>query len=298
MNLLQLKYFNTVATLENMSKASEYLHVSQSALSKNISKLETEIGYPLFDRNGKTIILNESGVRFLSASEQFTEALEEAVKDIQLMNSGRRDVVRIGIVDFCADLSGVLTSFLSLHPDTRYDISSIKYGRALPNMNEYDVILCPDEPRYSVIRGTKIYEEKYYLAVNTLHPLAGKAVITGRNLPGLDLVFQKEDVPEQSYTVLQALSIKPEKVFFVNSPELHLQMVEAGLACGFVPESAASLYRGAEHICLIPITDQRFSRSVKIAFRRKKHLEPQAEELKRYLIRHYRIENVIENTEQ
>ena len=50
MELSQLRYFITVAELGNMSKAAEALFVSQPNLSTSISRLEEEVGVPLFDR--------------------------------------------------------------------------------------------------------------------------------------------------------------------------------------------------------------------------------------------------------
>ena len=58
MDLLQLKYFQVVARLEHMTRASEELHISQPSLSKMISRLEKHLGVPLFDRHGKQIRLN------------------------------------------------------------------------------------------------------------------------------------------------------------------------------------------------------------------------------------------------
>ena len=49
MELLQLKYFQTVARLEHMTKAAEELHIAQPSLSKTIARLEKDLGVPLFD---------------------------------------------------------------------------------------------------------------------------------------------------------------------------------------------------------------------------------------------------------
>ena len=62
MNISQLRYFTTVAQLENVSKAADLLYLSQSSLSKNIAKLEEELGMPLFDRNGKKITLQNGEI--------------------------------------------------------------------------------------------------------------------------------------------------------------------------------------------------------------------------------------------
>lgn len=58
MDLQQLKYFQTVARLEHMTRAADVLNISQPALSKAISQLEHEVGAPLFERVGRAIRLN------------------------------------------------------------------------------------------------------------------------------------------------------------------------------------------------------------------------------------------------
>ena len=65
MNLLQLKYFQEVAKYQNITRTAEILHVSQPSLSTAIRHLEEELGIELFDRKGKSIVLNENGQNFL-----------------------------------------------------------------------------------------------------------------------------------------------------------------------------------------------------------------------------------------
>lgn len=61
MDLLQLKYFQTVAMHEHMTHAADELHVAQPSLSKAIGRLEEDLGIPLFDRIGRQIKLNQFG---------------------------------------------------------------------------------------------------------------------------------------------------------------------------------------------------------------------------------------------
>jgi len=61
MELLQLKYFRTIARFEHMTRAAEELHIAQPALSKTVSLLEKELGVLLFDRRGRNIFLNQYG---------------------------------------------------------------------------------------------------------------------------------------------------------------------------------------------------------------------------------------------
>ena len=95
MNILQLRYFTTVAQLENISKAAALLHLSQSSLSKNIARLEEELGLHLFDRNGKKIALNAPGRRVLDCSEKLLRELDLTLKDMQQI-SGADKLIRVG----------------------------------------------------------------------------------------------------------------------------------------------------------------------------------------------------------
>ena len=55
MNLQQLTYFHKIAERKNYTKASQELSVSQSNLSHSMSKLEEELGVPLFVKMGETL---------------------------------------------------------------------------------------------------------------------------------------------------------------------------------------------------------------------------------------------------
>lgn len=79
MDFSQLRYFQTVARCESMTKAAEELHITQSALSKVIARLESELGVQLFTREHKRLILNQNGVRLLQFSISSFEALDRCL---------------------------------------------------------------------------------------------------------------------------------------------------------------------------------------------------------------------------
>jgi len=104
MNIIQLKYFNTVAATENMSKAAELLHVSQPALSKNISRLEEEIGYSLFTRNGKNLTLNTAGQVFLESTSAAVDLIESGIEELNLLENENEARIKIGIAGSCSQI--------------------------------------------------------------------------------------------------------------------------------------------------------------------------------------------------
>src|SRR5688572_20754944 len=93
MELLQLKYFLTVAKLEHVTKAAQELHIAQPALSRTIQRLEEEdLGVPLFDRKARQIRLNPFGKAFEAKAKAAIHLLEEGrreVEDLAGLKQGR-----------------------------------------------------------------------------------------------------------------------------------------------------------------------------------------------------------------
>ncbi len=82
MELQQLKYFKTVANTGKISEAAESLFVSAPALSTSISRLEKELGMPLFDRTSNRITLNAQGQIFLKHVNEIFYNLENAKQEL------------------------------------------------------------------------------------------------------------------------------------------------------------------------------------------------------------------------
>ena len=80
MELRHLRYFVAVAEEENVSRAALKLHVSQPGISKQIHDLEDEIGFPLFERTGKSVQLSEAGKIFLVEARDVLQRAADAVK--------------------------------------------------------------------------------------------------------------------------------------------------------------------------------------------------------------------------
>ena len=94
-NFHHLHYFWAVAHEENLTRAAERLHVSQSAISMQIQKLEAELGHPLFERRGKRLLLTEAGRIALDHADAIFARGQEL--ESALGERGReRHVLRVG----------------------------------------------------------------------------------------------------------------------------------------------------------------------------------------------------------
>lgn len=78
--LQTLPTFRAVARLSNLRAAADQLHLTHSAISQQIRLLEQQLGFDLFDRRGRRVVLNAAGTVFLGAVESALAQLDEGVR--------------------------------------------------------------------------------------------------------------------------------------------------------------------------------------------------------------------------
>jgi LysR family transcriptional activator of nhaA len=98
LNFHHLRYFWAVAKEGNLTRAARQLHVSQSALSAQIKQLEADLGQPLFQRLGRTLVLTEAGQVALSYAEGIFASGNELVEVLREGRREERQILRIGAV--------------------------------------------------------------------------------------------------------------------------------------------------------------------------------------------------------
>lgn len=98
LNYHHLRYFWMIANENNLTRAAERLHVSQSALSIQLRQLEESFGQKLFDREGKRLQLTEAGRIALDYANAIFRAGDELISLMHGRSIGERKLLRIGAV--------------------------------------------------------------------------------------------------------------------------------------------------------------------------------------------------------
>ncbi len=125
MTLEQLRIFLAVAELQHITRAAEGLHMTQSAVSAAVSALESRHGVTLFDRVGRSIVLNEAGRTFLPEAQAVLDrakAAQGALDDLSRLLRGRLSVMASQTV---ADywLPRRLVAYRQMHPRIELDMA-------------------------------------------------------------------------------------------------------------------------------------------------------------------------------
>lgn len=89
LNYHHLRYFREVATEGHLGRAAERLNVAQSALSIQIRRLEEALGFALFDRVGRRLVLTEAGRIALDHADRIFSAGDEMLASLQQSGTAR-----------------------------------------------------------------------------------------------------------------------------------------------------------------------------------------------------------------
>lgn len=244
MELQQLKYFKAVADIGKISEAAESLFVSAPALSTSISRLEKELGFPLFDRTNNRILLNTQGQIFLKHVNQVFASLESAKQELKQSLLPQGPHISILSIN-TAMWVNLIAAFLSEYP--QYTLSNASTSlpllaqHGLPSEHSFLLAFDSDLPDYLTEELDSIFLFQTYpaVAIHKDHPLAGESELDIRMLTDEKLFLPSLDHPLymrlEKLFALYDLPIPSDNIY---SLMIRLKMVSENQGITFISSSA------------------------------------------------------------
>jgi molybdenum-dependent DNA-binding transcriptional regulator ModE len=125
--LQQIQMFLTVAEMGSITKASEFLHLSPSTLSKNIAMFEQDLGILLFVRSKKKLQITPAAKILVKEFNAATNLIQNAIEKAHLQQAEQTGHLTLGITDICNQDVYILPSmrnFLSKYTYFKYFVES------------------------------------------------------------------------------------------------------------------------------------------------------------------------------
>lgn len=258
MEFQQLRYFQTVARLQHMTQAAEQLNITQPALSRTISRLEDDLGVPLFERTGRQIKLNEYGKIFLHHLEQSFVVLDQAQKKINDLAQLNHNSLTVGTTNVSLFFT-IAAAFLQQHPEIRihqYLRSSSEMYDAL-DVGEFDLCISTEPIEGEDVEWIPFFTEEVFLLV----PREPRFL----NLSTIPLIEMKNEKfismtsAYESVNLVRRLCLGAgftPMISFEGSDSLMIaEMVIAGLGVSFIPKQLwqrhAELFQHRLHVLQI-----------------------------------------------
>ncbi|MCD8115666.1 MAG: LysR family transcriptional regulator [Oscillospiraceae bacterium] len=239
MDILQLQYFQTIARLENISKASEILYVAQPNLSTSLKRLEEELGVSLFDRRKGKIKLTPTGRLFLGYVDSILGQLDQAVTTLRETERQANEQVRVASV--IVDLMGsLLDDFLSRHPGVCFRQLHCRNDevveRVLNGSADFGFVF--GIPPLQGLEYMEFDRCERVVQLAKSHPLAEKGLVSLKDLDGQPLICNlSRDDGELIEELTHAGKLRPDQRFFCDDNRVEVSMALHGGGLSIAPLS-------------------------------------------------------------
>ena len=151
----QIQIFLTVTDAGGFAKAAPLLFMTQSAVSKAVSRLEQQLGFPLFERTTRLFALTEHGKRLYDLWSIHIQELEDMIERISAAERQKANEITVGVVNTVrleSFLWDIIDRFKAQCPETVVNIESEAVAAIVPKFlnHEFDMIFAPDFVRFSL----------------------------------------------------------------------------------------------------------------------------------------------------
>ncbi|WP_168232340.1 LysR family transcriptional regulator [Pseudomonas veronii] len=198
LDLRKLRYFLTVAEELHFGRAALRLHLAQPPLTRQISALEAELGFKLFDRTSRTVTLTAQGRSFLPYARGVLEQVELAQVIATKLAVGTAGQLALGYVSSIAlsDLfSQAIQAFAQRFPDVQLTLVECASGSLGAQVADgrLDIGLSRLLPQNDAVQALSLGEERLVAAVSSDSPLASQAEISLARLSAFPLILFPAD---------------------------------------------------------------------------------------------------------
>ena len=285
MEIQQLYYFMELCKQKNFTEAGYACNMTQGALSKQIRKLENELGITLIRRNTRKFELSKEGEIFLSYAKKMTGTYEEMLKNVQ-----KNQEIKIGCMPVLAPyhFARLVADFRKEYPDIKLVIDERIASEIQENSDRYDFLILrenmmEDQKKF---RFSPLYDDKLCAVLYEKHPLYGRDRLQLKELKDDVFIF-----PERGSGSYEVFYKSCEKAGF--EPKIAFEFPQANTIMSFVSEGVgvtitfSTVYREAKcaGVKMIPLEDELHS-VISLFYRKNKPLDYAKKQFLNYVREH------------
>ena len=254
---IHLSIVQEVERQGSLTAAAGVLHVTQSALSHSMKKLEQQLGTDIWLREGRHLRLTQAGQYLLAVANRVLPQLSLAEERLRQFAQGERGALRIGMECHpCYQwLLKVVSPYLAAWPDVDVDVKQkFQFGGIGALFGyEIDLLVTPDPLDKPGLVFEPVFDYEQVLVVASDHPLADADYVKPRQLSNEVLVTYPVPVDRLDiYTqFLAPAGIVPRRHKTIETTDIMLQMVASGRGVAALPRWLVLEY--AEQMEVVPV---------------------------------------------
>ncbi|MGI4736232.1 MAG: LysR family transcriptional regulator [Janthinobacterium lividum] len=245
MDLHHLRAFLHLADKLHFWQTAEQLHMTQSSLSRQMQRLEAELGFRLFERTQRVVRLTAAGKFFQQEWQRLLPEVEAVQRQAQQVSTGQVGSLRIGHIGAVAYgwLPRLLTAFTPRYPLLHIELSEVMATEFEQRLLTYqlDIGIRREPTQHPTLASQHAFSEPLVLVVPTDHPLDAHTFTSLASLRDERFVLPRLDGSSPYVQHLQALFAQ-----YGYQPRMHLtsefgatllNLVVAGLGLSVLPKS-------------------------------------------------------------
>ncbi len=283
MDIQKLKYFYTTAQIEHITRSAEILHISQPSLTQAIHSLENELGVPLFQRQGRRVVLTEFGGYLKQRLDKLLPEFDHLSVEIEEMKQSVTKKVKLNILAASSFVINTIMEYKKINPEVIFDFgqNELKYNCDISiTTNGLD----SDKEKKHLHRCVK--KENIYLAVPKDSKYAKCSAIE------LSAVKDESFIMLSNTRLFGILCNKfcsiagfyPKILFESDSPTAVQNIISMGAGIAFWPEySWGSLQN--ENLALVPVSSPVCQRDLIVELHERQPRSVYAEDFYNFLIK-------------
>ena len=285
MEIQQLYYYMELCKQKNFTEAGYACNMTQGALSKQICKLENELGITLIRRNTRKFELSKEGEIFLSYAKKMTGTYEEMLKNVQ-----KNQEIKIGCMPVLAPyhFARLVADFRKEYPDIKLVIDERIASEIQENSDRYDFLILRENTMedQEKFRFSPLYDDRLCAVLYEKHPLYGRDRLQLKELKDDVFIF-----PERGSGSYEVFYKSCEKAGF--EPKIAFEFPQANTIMSFVSEGVgvtitfSTVYREAKcaGVKMIPLEDELHS-VISLFYRKNKPLDYAKKQFLNYVREH------------
>ena len=285
MEIQQLYYYMELCKQKNFTEAGYACNMTQGALSKQIRKLENELGITLIRRNTRKFELSKEGEIFLSYAKKMTGTYEEMLKNVQ-----KNQEIKIGCMPVLAPyhFARLVADFRKEYPDIKLVIDERIASEIQENSDRYDFLILrenmmEDQKKF---RFSPLYDDKLCAVLYEKHPLYGRDRLQLKELKDDVFIFPERGSGsyEVFYKSCEKAGFEPKIAFEFPQANTIMSFVSEGVG---VPITFSTVYREAKcaGVKMIPLEDELHS-VISLFYRKNKPLDYAKKQFLNYVREH------------
>lgn len=244
MTILERTHLEILRAVEQhgtLTAAADTLHLTQSALSHTMRKLEDQLGLSLWHREGRRLRPTQAGTYLLSVANRLLPQLERAEERLGQFAKGERGTLRIGMECHpCYQwLLKIVSPYLANWPAVDVDVKQkFQFGGIGALFGyEIDLLVTPDPLHKPGITFEPVFDYEQVLVVGPGHPLRGADHVQPRQLSDETLITYPVEADRLDiYTrFLTPAGISPKRHKPIETTDIMLQMVASGRGVAALP---------------------------------------------------------------